>query len=189
MTRLYCNECNVVTGRKYEAVGGDDGGWSERNDAAKHVRKWWEIMKWTNTWPGGIWPRHILYYHRSTFFQLNTITFLLPFPNVFFPLELSGSRRNDSNSMSTFLFEDILLIVVMQKVLDTPFCNLPKCCIQSPITLSPRDAPCKFGTNRDATKTRHILWAEIEILVALLFHPRRSLNTGNFALISLRTRI
>ena len=43
----------------------------------------------------------------------------------------------------------------------------------------------KFGTNRDATKTRCVLWVEIEILVALLFHPWRPLNTGNFALISL----
>ena len=48
-------------------------------------------------------------YYQTTFLQLNTITFLLPFPNAFIPSELSGSRRNDSNSMSTFL-ENILPI-------------------------------------------------------------------------------
>ena len=132
------------------------------------------------------------YYHQTTFLQLNTITFLLPFPDVFIPLELLGSRRNESNCMSTFLFEEILPISCccrLQKVLDPPFCNLPNCRIQNPIMFTPRDTPCKFRTNRDVTKTRRVLWVEIEILVALLFHPRRSLNTGNFALISLGTRI
>ena len=71
--------------------------------------------------------RSNLYYHRATFLQLNTITFLLPFPNPFIPSEPSGSRRNDSNSQSAFLFEDILPIIrcnSLQKVLDWPFCNL-----------------------------------------------------------------
>ena len=127
------------------------------------------------------------YYHRTTFLQLNTITFLLPFPNVFFPSELSGSRRNDSNSMSTFLFENILPINRCSRL--HPFCNLPNCCIRSPIMFSDFPKPRKFGTNRDATKTRRVLWAEIEILVALLFHPCGSLNTGNFVLISFGTCI
>ena len=39
MTGLCCNECDAVAGRKYEAVGGDDGGWNERNETAKRVRK------------------------------------------------------------------------------------------------------------------------------------------------------
>ena len=89
--------------------------------------------------------------------------------------------------MYTFLFENIMPINRcnrLQKVLDPPFCNLPNC--RSPITFYPKDAPRKFGTNRDATKTRRVLWAEIEILVTLLFHP---LNTGNFALIFFGTRI
>ena len=67
------------------------------------------------------------YYHRTTFLQLNTIRFLLPFPHPFIPSELSGSWRNESVSMSAFLFEDILPIIrcnSMQKVLDWPFCNL-----------------------------------------------------------------
>jgi|SRR5882762_9153036 len=34
--------------------------------------------------------------------ELNTIIFLLPFPNPFIPSELSGSRKNDSNSMCAF---------------------------------------------------------------------------------------
>ena len=38
MTGICCKECNTVMGRKYEAVGGDDDGWSERNEVAKLVR-------------------------------------------------------------------------------------------------------------------------------------------------------
>ena len=67
-----------------------------------------------------------LYYHRTTFLQLNTIRFLLPFPHPFIPSELSGFRGNEFVSMSQFLFEDILPIIrcnSMQKVLDWPFCN------------------------------------------------------------------
>ena len=61
------------------------------------------------------------YYHRTTFLQFNTIRFLLPFPHPFIPSELSGSWRNESVSMSAFLFKDILPIIhcnSMQKVLD-----------------------------------------------------------------------
>ena len=68
-----------------------------------------------------------LYYHWTTFLQLNTIRFLLPLPHPFIPSELSGSRRNESKSMSAFLFEDILPIICcngLQNVLDPPFCNL-----------------------------------------------------------------
>ena len=68
-----------------------------------------------------------MYYHRTTFLQLNTIRFILTFPHPFIPSELSGSRRNESVYMSAFLFEDILPIIrcnSMQKVLDWPFCNL-----------------------------------------------------------------
>ena len=70
------------------------------------------------------------YYHRTTFLQLNTIRFILTFPHPFIPSELSGSRRNESVSMSAFLFKDILPIIhcnSMQKVLDWPFCNLWQC--------------------------------------------------------------
>ena len=56
---------SLLQRRNHEAVGGDDGGWRERNEAAKLVRKWWEIMKWNNMWPGGIWPRLILYHPSS----------------------------------------------------------------------------------------------------------------------------
>ena len=62
-----------------------------------------------------------MYYHRTTFLQLNTIRFLLPFPHPFIPSELSGFGRNESMYMSQFLFEDILPITRcnnMQKVLD-----------------------------------------------------------------------
>src|ERR1700677_3061001 len=79
---------------------------------------------------------HRVYYHQATFLQLNTITFLLPFPNPFIPSEPSGSRINDSNSMSAFLFEDILPIICcnsLQKVLVFAICgNAPSRRIQSP---------------------------------------------------------
>jgi hypothetical protein len=54
------------------------------------------------------------YYHRTTFLQLNTITFLLLFPNPFIPSELSGSERNDSNSMYAFYLKTFcpLFIVI-----------------------------------------------------------------------------
>jgi len=45
------------------------------------------------------------------FLQLNTIRFLLPFLHPFIPSELLGFRRNESMSMSQFLFEDILPII------------------------------------------------------------------------------
>ena len=136
----------------------------------------------------------VVYYRWTTFLQLNTITFLLPFPNPFIHSELSGSRRNDFNSMYAFLFEDIPPIIHCnrpQKVLHLPFCNLPNCWtakfkVQPCIT---KRGHARFGTYRDTTKIRRVLWAEIEIVVALLFPPRRSRSTSNFVLISLRTRI
>ena len=55
------------------------------------------------------------YYHQSTFLQLNTIRFLLPFPLHLIPSDISGSRRNDCNSVSAFLFRPLFVVIARTK--------------------------------------------------------------------------
>jgi len=142
--------------------------------------------------------RSNLYYHRATFLQLNTITFLLPFPNPFIPSEPSGSRRNDSNSKSEFLFEDILPIIrcnSLQKVLDWPFCNLWQRA-EPPNSKSddaiPKRRRVVSGWNRNKTRFGCLWSGDWKFLWrqrVLLLPRQRSSSSRKFALISLGTHI
>ena len=84
-----------------------------------------------------IFGTQTIYYHWTTFLQLNTFWFLLHFPNPLILSELLGSGRNDSKFMFEFLFEDILPVIACRRFWTDLFAicgNTPSRRIQSPTT-------------------------------------------------------
>ena len=80
------------------------------------------------------------------------LKFLLHFPHPFISSELSGFRGNDSKSMSTFLFENILPIIhcsSLQKVLNWHFCKFVAMCWAAKFKVQ------QYTTNK---KLHHISW-------------------------------